>query len=221
VERRRQDERDSGNGNEWDRNLKHWKKIRAAIHAEVCAKGFNQRLNSFVQSYGSRTLDASCLRIALVGFLPPDDPRILGTVAAIEKRLMKNGFVQRYNTRQTEDGLTGGEGEFLACSFWMATNLWLIGRKGDARAMFERLLALGNDVGLLSEEYDSEARRMVGNFPQALSHISLVHTAFTMSGTWKPRHSEENREAAKPRKAKSAAQTIAARGATKGRLKRS
>ena len=221
VERRRQDERDSGNGNEWDRNLKHWKKIRAAIHAEVCAKGFNERLNSFVQSYGSRTLDASCLRIALVGFLPPDDPRILGTVAAIEKRLMKNGFVQRYNTRQTEDGLTGGEGEFLACSFWMATNLWLIGRKGDARAMFERLLALGNDVGLLSEEYDSEARRMVGNFPQALSHISLVHTAFTMSGTWKPRHSEENREAAKPRKAKSAAQTIAARGATKGRLKRS
>jgi GH15 family glucan-1,4-alpha-glucosidase len=121
-----------------------------------------------------------------VGFLPPEDPRIRGTVEAIEKGLMKDGFVQRYNTRTTDDGLAGGEGAFLACSFWMVTNLWLIGRKADATAMFERLLALRNDVGLLSEEYDAVGKRMMGNFPQALSHISLLHSAFAMSGMWKP-----------------------------------
>ncbi len=158
------------------------------IHREVCAKGFDKKLNSFVQFYGSKTLDASCLRIALVGFLPAEDPRIVGTVEAIEKKLMRDGLVQRYKTRETEDGLKGGEGEFLACSFWMVANLWLIGRRSDARAMFERLLKLRNDVGLLSEEYDSAARRMVGNFPQALSHISLVHAAFTISGAWTPVH---------------------------------
>jgi GH15 family glucan-1,4-alpha-glucosidase len=167
-------------------NIKRWKKNRDMIHKEVCEKGFNKRLNSFVQSYGSTNLDASCLRIVLVGFLPPEDPRIRGTVEAIEKRLMKDGFVQRYNTRKSRDGVGGGEGAFLACSFWMVMNLWLIGRQGEATAMFERLLALRNDVGLLSEEYDPVEKRLVGNFPQALSHIALIHAAFAMSGAWHP-----------------------------------
>ncbi len=167
-------------------DLARWKKDRDLIHREVCAKGFNKRLNSFVQSYGSTELDASCLRIALVGFLPADDPRIRGTVEAIEKHLMKGGFVQRYNTRTTRDGLPSGEGAFLACSFWMVSNLWLIGRKRDATALYERLLNLRNDTGLLSEEYDPVHKRLLGNFPQALSHIALVHAAFTISGTWRP-----------------------------------
>ena len=167
-------------------DLPLWKKNRELIHREVCAKGFNKRLNSFVQSYGSTELDASLLRLVLVGFLPADDPRILGTVAAIEKHLMRGGLVERYNTRTTRDGLPSGEGVFLACSFWMVSNLWLIGRKADATALYERLLKLRNDVGLLSEEYDPTHKRMIGNFPQALSHIALVHAAFTLSGTWKP-----------------------------------
>jgi GH15 family glucan-1,4-alpha-glucosidase len=167
-------------------DVKRWKKNRDLIHEEVCKKGFNKRLNSFVQSYGSGELDASCLRIGLVGFLPMDDPRIVGTVEAIEKRLMKDGFVLRYDTRTTDDGLPAGEGAFLACSFWMVTCLWLIGRTADATAMFERLLALTNDVGLLAEEYDPVGKRMVGNFPQALSHIALIHSAFAMSGLWRP-----------------------------------
>jgi GH15 family glucan-1,4-alpha-glucosidase len=145
-----------------------------------------------VQSYGSTALDASCLRIALVGFLPVSDPRIRGTVEAIEKTLMKGGLVQRYQTQKTDDGLTGGEGEFLACSFWMVSCLSLIGLNHDAKAMFERLLALRNDLGLMAEEYDSKAKRMVGNFPQALSHITLIHAAFTISGDWKPQHAEES-----------------------------
>jgi GH15 family glucan-1,4-alpha-glucosidase len=167
-------------------DIKRWKKNRDMIHKEVCEKGFNKRLNTFVQSYGSTNLDASCLRIVLVGFLPPEDPRIRGTVEAIEKRLMKDGFVQRYNTRKSRDGVGGGEGAFLACSFWMVMNLWLIGRQAEATAMFERLLALRNDVGLLSEEYDPVEKRLVGNFPQALSHIALIHAAFAMSGAWHP-----------------------------------
>jgi GH15 family glucan-1,4-alpha-glucosidase len=167
-------------------DIKRWIKNRDMIHKEVCEKGFNKKMNSFVQSYGSRNLDASCLRIVLVGFLPAEDPRIRGTVEAIEKHLMKDGFVQRYNTAKLRDGVGGGEGAFLACSFWMVTNLWLIGRKAEATAMYERLLALQNDVGLLSEEYDPVGRRLVGNFPQALSHIALIHAAFAMSGAWHP-----------------------------------
>ena len=163
------------------------------IRREVCAKGFNKRLNSFVQSYGSMELDASCLRIALVGFLPPEDPRIRGTVEAIERNLTRGGLVQRYNTRTTDDGLPAGEGTFLACSFWMVSNLWLIGRRKDAVALYEKLLGLCNDVGLLSEEYDSVRRRQVGNFPQALSHISLIHAAFTLSGHWTPQPFERHR----------------------------
>jgi GH15 family glucan-1,4-alpha-glucosidase len=167
-------------------DVKRWKKNREMIHKEVCSKGFDKKLNSFVQSYGSKQLDASCLLIGLVGFLSPDDPRVIGTVEAIEKRLMKDGLVERYDTKKTKDGLSGSEGAFLACSFWLVTSLWLIGRKADAKAMFERLLALRNDVGLLSEEYDPVAKRMVGNFPQALSHIALLHSAFAISGLWKP-----------------------------------
>jgi GH15 family glucan-1,4-alpha-glucosidase len=168
------------------RDVQRWKTNREMLRREICRKGFDKKLNSFVQSYGSKQLDASCLLIGLVGFLPPDDPRIVGTVEAIEKRLMKNGFVERYDTKKTDDGLSGGEGAFLACSFWMVTSLWLMGRRADAKAMFERLLALENDVGLLSEEYDPVGKRMVGNFPQALSHIALLLSAFAMSGLWKP-----------------------------------
>jgi len=186
----KQYERHDGGG-----DIKRWKKNRDMIHKEVCEKGFNKKLNSFVQSYGSRNLDASCLRIVLVGFLPPEDPRIRGTVEAIEKHLMRNGFVQRYNTRKSRDGVGGGEGAFLACSFWMVTNLWLIGRKDEAKAMYERLLGLRNDVGLLSEEYDPVGKRLVGNFPQALSHIALIHAAFAMSGEWHPGFTPKSRGA--------------------------
>jgi GH15 family glucan-1,4-alpha-glucosidase len=167
-------------------DVKRWRKNRDLLHKEICAKGFDKKLNSFTQSYGSKTLDASCLRLALVGFLPVDDPRIVGTVDAIQKHLMKDGLVQRYNTAKSKDGLKGGEGAFLACSFWMVTCLWLIGRRDEARGMFDRLLALRNDVGLLSEEYDPKAKRMLGNFPQALSHIALAHAAFALSGQWSP-----------------------------------
>ena len=167
-------------------DVKRWRKIRKEIHDEVCVKGFNKKLNSFVQSYGSKQLDASCLRIVMVGFLPPDDPRIRGTVEAIEQRLMIGGFVQRYDTKISDDGLPAGEGVFLACSFWMVTNLWLIGRKGEAIALYERLLKLRNDVGLLSEEYDPVRKRLLGNFPQALTHIALLHAAYAISGKWRP-----------------------------------
>jgi GH15 family glucan-1,4-alpha-glucosidase len=192
FERNRDEAQNSASTKSLASSMQRWKRVRAAIHDEVCKKGFNRKLNSFVQAYGpgaSRAaLDASCLRIVLVGFLPPNDPRIIGTVNAIEKALMRDGLVQRYKTTQTDDGLSGTEGEFLACSFWMVINLWLIGRKDDAREMFERLLKLRNDVGLLSEEYDLRHRRMLGNFPQALSHLSLAHAAFTISGEWSPQH---------------------------------
>jgi GH15 family glucan-1,4-alpha-glucosidase len=167
-------------------DVPRWKKVRAQIHAEVIKKGFNKKLNSFVQYYGSTQLDASCLRIGMVGFLPQDDPRIIGTVDAIGEHLTQDGFILRYKSKESVDGLPGSEGAFLACSFWMVTSLWLIGRKDDARKLYDRLLALSNDVGLLSEEYDSKAQRMVGNFPQALSHIALIHAAFALSGQWNP-----------------------------------
>jgi GH15 family glucan-1,4-alpha-glucosidase len=167
-------------------DVKRWRKNRDLLHKEICAKGFNKKLNSFTQSYGSKALDASCLRLALVGFLPLEDPRIIGTIDAIQKGLMKDGLVERYDPGKSSDGLKGGEGTFLACSFWMVTCLWLIGRKQEATEMFDRLLALRNDVGLLSEEYDVQDKRMLGNFPQALSHIALTHAAFTLSGQWTP-----------------------------------
>lgn len=164
-----------------DGPVAHWRDVRARIHAEVCAKGFDPGLGSFVQSYGSRHLDASLLLIPLVGFLPPEDSRVCGTVAAVERHLMADGLVLRYDTEATADGLPPGEGAFLACSFWLADNLALQGRRAEARALFERLLALRNDVGLLAEEYDPRTRRQLGNFPQALSHLALTNTARNLS----------------------------------------
>ena len=167
-------------------DVERWKINRAMLHKEVCEKGFNQELNSFTQTYGSDALDASCLRMVLGGFLPPDDPRIVGTVDAIQKHLGSDGLIRRYDTGKTSDGLKGEEGTFLACSFWMVICLHLMGRKDEAKNMFEHLLSLRNDVGLLSEEYDTKAKRLVGNFPQALSHIGLIHAAFVLSDQWKP-----------------------------------
>ena len=154
-----------------------WRAIRDAIHAEVCEKGYDRARRSFVQSYGSKHLDASLLMIPLVGFLPATDERVRGTAEAIERDLIEDGLVRRYDSDPSVDSLPAGEGAFLPCSFWLADNWSLLGRHDDARALFERLLALRNDVGLLAEEYDTANRRLVGNFPQAFSHVSLVNTA--------------------------------------------
>ena len=164
-----------------DGNVDRWRKLRQTVHQEVCEKGFDPELNSFTQTFASKRLDASLLLIPLVGFLPPDDKRVRGTVEAIEKHLMSGGFVHRYDPSQLDDGVRGEEGRFLACSFWLVSALHLMGQRDKARTMFERLLSLRNDVGLLSEEYDPEAGRLVGNFPQALSHIALVNSAFEVS----------------------------------------
>jgi GH15 family glucan-1,4-alpha-glucosidase len=158
--------------------VEKWIAIRDAIHKEICERGFNKQKNCFVQAYGSDQLDASLLLMPAVGFLPGSDRRVKATVKAIERELMPNGLVQRYDTSKVDDGLPHGEGVFLACSFWMVSSLKAVGRKRDARALFERLLLLRNDLGLLSEEYDVEHHRMVGNFPQAFSHIALVNAAF-------------------------------------------
>jgi GH15 family glucan-1,4-alpha-glucosidase len=163
-----------------------WRKIRQTIHDEVCERGFNRDIGAFVQSYDSKRLDASVLLLPLVGFLPPSDPRIGGTVENIQTHLMSDGFVKRYNTAEDVDGLSGDEGAFLACSFWLADNLVLLGRRAEARKLFVRLLSLRNDLGLLSEEYDPKAKRLLGNFPQALSHIALVNTAHNLSMAEKP-----------------------------------
>jgi GH15 family glucan-1,4-alpha-glucosidase len=166
--------------------LDHWRKLRARIHEEVCEKGFNRGIGAFVQAYGSDQLDASTLLIPAVGFLPPADARVRSTIEAIERKLMSNGFVLRYDTGATKDGLPPGEGIFLACSFWLADAYVLLGRRDDARKLFERLLSLQNDLGLLSEEYDPVARRLLGNFPQAFSHIALVNTAHNLERAEKP-----------------------------------
>ncbi len=163
--------------------IDHWRHICHEIRTEVCERGFDAELNSFTQYYGSKLLDASLLMLAPVGFLPPDDPRIVGTVEAIQKGLVADGFVRRYQTASGEDvdGLTGTEGAFLMTSFWLADNLVLLGRHDEAKEMFERLCALCNDVGLLSEEYDPQAHRLLGNFPQAFSHVSLINSAANLS----------------------------------------
>ncbi|HEX6010881.1 MAG TPA: glycoside hydrolase family 15 protein [Geminicoccaceae bacterium] len=176
-----------------DGPVDHWRGLRDEIHAEVCEKGFDPELGSFVQAYGSRQLDASLLLLPEVGFLPPDDPRIAGTVAAIERRLVVDGLVLRYDTAQVSDGLPAGEGAFLACSFWLADAYVLMGRLKEARALFERLLALRNDVGLLAEEYDPHAGRQLGNFPQAFSHVGLVNTALNLSRKLKPAEQRASR----------------------------
>jgi GH15 family glucan-1,4-alpha-glucosidase len=160
--------------------IARWKKLRDAIHEQVCRQGFNGDLNSFVQYYGSKHLDASILMMPLVGFLAADDPRVIGTVKAIEKHLLRDGFVERYRQDPAVDGMPHGEGAFLACSFWLADNYQLQGRHQDAVRMFERLLEIRNDVGLLAEEYDPVQKRQVGNFPQAFSHVGLVNTAFNL-----------------------------------------
>jgi len=158
-----------------------WRATRDAIHAQVCERAFDARRNTFVQSYGSSCLDASVLLIPQVGFLPADDPRVIGTIAAIEKGLMVEGLVWRYSTASGVDALPAHEGTFLPCSFWFANCLALTGRRDEAVAYFERLLTLANDVGLLSEEYDVAGKRMLGNFPQALTHMALINTAHLLS----------------------------------------
>jgi GH15 family glucan-1,4-alpha-glucosidase len=163
--------------------LDDWRRIRDEIHNDVCANGYDQDLGYFVQAYGSKQLDASLLLIPSIGFLPATDQRVRGTIEAIERELVVDGFVQRYDTAQTDDGLPPGEGMFLACSFWLADAYQMLGRVQDAEKLFERLLALRNDLGLLSEEYDPDQRRLVGNFPQAFSHISLINTAHNLTRT--------------------------------------
>jgi GH15 family glucan-1,4-alpha-glucosidase len=158
-----------------------WRALRDAVHDEVCRRGYDASRNTFVQFYGGADLDASLLMIPLVGFLPADDPRVAGTVAAIERELITDGFVARYPTHPSVDGLPAGEGAFLACTFWLADNYMLLGRHSEARQTFQRLIGLCNDVGLLSEEYDPASKRLVGNFPQAFSHIGLVNTACNLS----------------------------------------
>ncbi|HEV8014510.1 MAG TPA: glycoside hydrolase family 15 protein [Stellaceae bacterium] len=161
--------------------VEHWRQVRDAIHADILSNGFDAQRNTFVQYYGATTVDAALLFIPIVGFLPPDDPRVLGTVAAIERELMQDGLLCRYRDVGEVDGLPSGEGAFLACSFWLCDVYQLCGRTADAGALFERLLGLANDLGLLAEEYDPRAGRQLGNFPQAFSHVSLINTAHGLS----------------------------------------
>ena len=168
--------------------LDDWRRVRDEIHEEVCQRGFDAGQNSFVQFYGSTALDASLLLIPIVGFLPADDRRVRGTLAAIESGLIRDGFVMRYQTEQGTDGLPAGEGAFLACSFWLVDNYVLQSRYQEARELFVRLLSLCNDVGLLAEEYDSATRRQVGNFPQAFSHLALINSARNLTAAAGPVH---------------------------------
>ena len=158
-----------------------WRALRDRIHAEVCERGYDEELGSFVQSYGSKELDASLLMLPLVGFLPADDERILRTIEAVERELLQDGLVLRYRTHTNDvDGLPAGEGVFLPCSFWLVDCYELVGRHDEAHALFERLVGLSNDVGLLAEEYDPRAKRQLGNFPQAFTHLALVNSAFNV-----------------------------------------
>ena len=170
-----------------------WRRLRSEIHEDVCREGFDPAVNSFVQYYGSQEPDASLLMLPLVGFLPATDPRMRGTVDYIQRRLVRNGFVDRYIPARHVDGLPEGEGAFLLCTFWLADNLALQGRYDEARDIFEQLLNLRNDVGLLSEQYDPDARRMVGNFPQAFSHVGLINTAHNLARRGGPAEDRPNR----------------------------
>jgi GH15 family glucan-1,4-alpha-glucosidase len=163
-----------------------WRRLRAELHREICDRGFNTERNAFVQYYGGSDVDAALLMMAEVGFLPAHDPRMIGTVAAIEQDLLRGGFVERYRTESGVDGLPTGEGAFLLCTFWLADNYALMGRTADARQLFERLLAARNDVGLLAEEFDPVTRRHLGNFPQAFSHLGLINTARNLTQREKP-----------------------------------
>jgi GH15 family glucan-1,4-alpha-glucosidase len=179
-----------------DGPIDRWRTTRDRIHAEVCDKAYDPKKNAFTQSYDSKLADASTLVIPLVGFLPADDPRIAGTVAYVEKHLLVDGFVLRYDSEATDDGLPPGEGAFLACSCWLVENYIMLGRRDDAVALFERLCNLSNDVGLLAEEYDPERKRQVGNFPQGFSHLALLSSAFNL--TRSNGHAKPTREAPMP-----------------------
>jgi len=164
-----------------------WRKLAATVHAQVCQRGWNEEVGAFTQAYGSSALDAAVLMIVRTGFLPPDDPRVLSTLDAVREHLMRDGLLLRYQLpavgagEAPVDGLAGDEGAFLACSFWYAEALALVGRHDEARELFVRLLGLRNDVGLLAEEYDTVAKRQLGNVPQAFSHIGLINTAYALS----------------------------------------
>jgi len=169
-----------------DGPVERWRALREEIHQDVCRSGFNPNRNAFVQHYGSRELDASLLMIPLVGFLPADDPRMRGTIDAIAAELMNDGLVCRYATESGVDGLPPGEGAFLPCSFWLVDNLAMLGRQAEAEALYERLLALRNDLGLIAEEYDPREKRMLGNFPQAMTHVALINSARNLAGRGGP-----------------------------------
>lgn len=173
-------------GRDGEERLDDWRRTRSQIRAQVLARGFNRELNSFIRAYGEPTLDASALLFPLIGFIAPDDPRALGTVAAIERRLMQDGFVRRYDTDEAEDGVGGSEGMFLACSFWLADNYALQGRLDEAHTLFERLIGTANDLGLMAEQYDVKSGKLLGNFPQGFSHFALVSTALNLSETTGP-----------------------------------
>jgi GH15 family glucan-1,4-alpha-glucosidase len=174
--------------------IDHWRELRDKIHEHVCQNGFNPAVGTFVQSYGSTALDASLLLIPLVGFLPASDPRVVATVEAIEKKLVVDGFVLRYDLEKSDDGLAGEEATFLLCSFWLVDCLIMIGRRDDAQRLFERLLNVRNDLGLLAEEYDPISRRQLGNFPQAFSHIGLVNSAVNLSRAIAPMNQRTDSE---------------------------
>jgi GH15 family glucan-1,4-alpha-glucosidase len=167
-----------------------WRALRDEVHADVCRKGYDTERNAFMQTYGGSELDASLLLLPALGFLPASDPRFVGTVAAIERELMMDGLVRRYDRQRTEDGLPGREGAFLACSFWLVDAYAMLSRTREAMDLFHRLLDLANDVGLLAEQYDPHRKRHLGNFPQAFSHVALVHSAIRLA---KRRKAEDER----------------------------
>jgi GH15 family glucan-1,4-alpha-glucosidase len=166
--------------------VEEWRATRTEIHAEVCAKGFDAKRNTFRAAYGETLLDASLLLVAQVGFIDCRDARYLGTLEAIERELLVDGFLRRYNTAQSNDGLQPGEGAFLACSFWLADAYVSVGRNDEAERLFGRLLSIRNDLGLLAEEYDTKTGRLLGNFPQAFSHVGLINTAFNLTRSTRP-----------------------------------
>jgi GH15 family glucan-1,4-alpha-glucosidase len=172
-----------------------WRATRDAIHADICEHGFDPHRNTFVQHYGGQALDAALLLIPQVGFLPPDDARVAGTVAAVERELLRDGFVLRYRTDEIDDGIGCEEGAFLACSFWLADAYVMLNRVDDATVLFERLLAVRNDLGLLAEQYDGAQRRLVGNFPQGFSHIGLINTAYNLIDAHGPARQRSERVA--------------------------
>jgi GH15 family glucan-1,4-alpha-glucosidase len=181
--------------------LDRWRRSCAKIHEEVCRHGFDPELGSFVQSFGGKELDASLLLLPVVGFLSIDDPRVRGTIEAIERHLLVDGFVMRYDSGHAIDGLPPGEGAFLACSFWLVDVYVLQGRMADAERLFRRLIAVRNDLGLLSEEYDPHLKRQIGNFPQAFSHMALVNAAYNLTRIEKPVEQRAQQEYESPEKA--------------------